>query len=716
MTRTESAFEDWASRPATGAAAFEHRLGIAVYVAEPGPDGEWLHVSPAIEEILGVPPGALIEDRDLWLSLLHPDDRDGLMGDEVELEVDTRARADYRVLRRDGRVVWLLDDAVVARSSDGRLVMDGYLVDVTTQRRAERVLAAQAAVVERLTGPALLAEVVADLPTAAVAATSAVACTLELAGHGPLVALRTDVDAVPVDGARTQAEVHGEDGGVAGHVVLTYAVGVVPPPAELDVPGWAAGLVALSLSRIAERERAVAALALLTATLESTVDGILVVDHEQRIVGHNGRFTALWRVPEEVIAAGDDAALLGVVMEQLEDPAAFLDGVQALYHSPQATSFDELRFADGRVFERYSQPQWIGGEPVGRVWSFRDVTEKRTLQADLREREASLERLVDQVSDYSIVNLDPEGRVVTWNRGAARIKQYAEAEIVGRDLSVFFPQDDLRTERATLLRRRAVADGSARDEGWAVRQDGQRFWATTVLTALRDEAGVLRGFGLVMQDTTERHTAQQALERRARTLAVLGTIATVANTATSVGDALDAALVAVCDHGGWELAHVYLLDDTGELRHHVWHVDVEMDRAVVVDFIAQTTAETPARLALPTEVLAKRRIVWLPDLPEPRAARDEAGRDAGLVSASGVPVLVGEEPAGVLEFFSTSRHPFDTEAEVVMRHLGAQLARVIERERAERRSAALARELERLERGLVAQAMPSGNTGERPHV
>lgn len=692
---TESAFEDWASRPAPGAAAFEHRLGIAVYVAEPGPEGEWLHASPAIEEILGVTPEALIADRDLWLSLLHPDDRDALMHSEVELELDTRARADYRVIRTDGRIVWLLDDAVYALSRDGRGVMDGYLVDVTDQRRAERMLAAQAQVVERLTGPASLAEVVVDLPAAAVAATSAVACSLELDGLPPIVALRSDVTGVPSLGHTTTADIRTEQGTTDGRVVLTYAPGVVPPEVELDVAGWAAGLVALSLARIAERERAVQSLALLTATLESTIDGILVVDREQRVVGYNSRFATLWNVPADVLAAGDDELLLGSVVSQLEDPADFLDTVHALYDAPEEVSFDELRFADGRVYERYSQPQWIDGKAVGRVWSFRDVTENRRLQADVRDRQANLDRLVDQVSDYSIVNLDPQGRVVTWNQGAARIKNYAEDDIIGRDLAVFFPDDD--AERAAVLLRRAVADGRARDEGWCVRKGGAQFWATTVLTALHDDDGELRGFGLVMQDTTERHAAQQALERRARTLAVLGTIAAVANSATSLGDALDAALVAVCDHGRWEVAHVYLLDDaTGELRHHVWHVGVEVDRKDFSEFIATTNATDPADLFLPAEVLAKRRPVWLPDLPPPSAQRDEVGRASGIVSSSGVPVVVGSELAGVLEFHSTVRHPFDTESELVMRHLGAQLARVVERERGERRTAALAREVVRL--------------------
>ncbi|WP_392544561.1 PAS domain S-box protein [Oryzobacter telluris] len=699
MSRTEGAYEGWSRRPRTGAASLDHRLGIAVYVAEPGPVGEWLHVSPAIEEILGVPPAALIEDRDLWLTLIHPEDRDDLMGTEVELELDTRVRQQYRVLRPDGRVVWLLDDAVFARSGDGQAVMDGYLVDVTHQRRAERMLAAQAMIVERLAGAGSLGEVVADLPTAAIAATSAVACTLEVDGLPPRVALRSDVDAVPSHGRSSDAEIHTDDGTRGGRVVLTYPPGVDPPADELDVPAWAAGLVALALTRIAERERAVTSFALLTATLESTVDGILVVDREGRIAGHNARFVSMWGLDPALLAAGDDAKVIASVLGQLREPDSFLDSVRALYDSPEETSFDELLFVDGRVFERYSQPQWVDGEAVGRVWSFRDVTENRRLQDEVREREANLDRMVDQVSDYSIVNLDPEGRVVTWNRGAARIKHYTEAEIIGQDLAVFFPEseDERESGRAAGLLKRAVDEGRARDDGWCLRRDGDQFWATTVLTALLDDDGVLRGFGLVMQDTTERHAAQQALERRARTLAVLGTIATVANSATSIGDALDAALVAVCDHGRWEVAHVYLVDDvTGELRHHVWHVGVEVDRSTFSELIAETGAVAADDLAMPAHVLTARRTVWVQDLPEPTTPLEETARRAGVVSVSGVPVLVGSEPAGVLEFYSTVRHPYDNDAELVMRHLGAQLARVVERERAERHSAALAREVSRL--------------------
>jgi diguanylate cyclase (GGDEF)-like protein/PAS domain S-box-containing protein len=126
---------------------------------------------------------------------------------------------------------------------------------------------------------------------------------------------------------------------------------------------------------------------LLRATLESTADGILVVDHGGKIVSFNRKFAELWRVPSELLASGDDRRVLAHVQDQLKHPLRFMARVDELYADPDATSFDVVEFKDGRVFERYSQPQRIGGASVGRVWSFRDVTERERATAGLRESE-----------------------------------------------------------------------------------------------------------------------------------------------------------------------------------------------------------------------------------------------------------------------------------------------------------------------------------------
>ncbi|MBI5170969.1 MAG: PAS domain S-box protein [Candidatus Eisenbacteria bacterium] len=127
------------------------------------------------------------------------------------------------------------------------------------------------------------------------------------------------------------------------------------------------------------------ALSLQQATIESATDGILVVDTHGHWVGFNRRFLDMWRIPPELANAGDDARVLAHVRGMLEDPAGFLARIEELYAHPEASSFDELTFRDGHIFERYSLPQMLDGRPVGRVWSFRDVTEVRQQAAAMRD-------------------------------------------------------------------------------------------------------------------------------------------------------------------------------------------------------------------------------------------------------------------------------------------------------------------------------------------
>ncbi len=121
---------------------------------------------------------------------------------------------------------------------------------------------------------------------------------------------------------------------------------------------------------------------LLEATLESTTDGLLVVGLEGRINRYNQRFLEMWQIPNSVIASRVDEEVMDYVLDQLEEPDVFLARVKALYRRPEEASFEVLHFKDGRVFERYSQSQQVDGKPVGRVWSFRDVTQSHRSQAD----------------------------------------------------------------------------------------------------------------------------------------------------------------------------------------------------------------------------------------------------------------------------------------------------------------------------------------------
>ena len=136
---------------------------------------------------------------------------------------------------------------------------------------------------------------------------------------------------------------------------------------------------------VTAQKRSIAELAesisLLDATLESTVDGIMVVNASGQMTKFNRKFVEMWNVPQEILAEKDDGKALTYAITQLKDPEAFTQKVSELYANPEASSFDVFEFKDGRAFERYSQPHRLGGTIVGRVWSFRDVTERRRLES-----------------------------------------------------------------------------------------------------------------------------------------------------------------------------------------------------------------------------------------------------------------------------------------------------------------------------------------------
>jgi PAS domain S-box-containing protein len=136
--------------------------------------------------------------------------------------------------------------------------------------------------------------------------------------------------------------------------------------------------------RFAERQLE-QSLSLLQGTLDSTTDGILVVSNSGDITSYNKRFIEMWNIPKSALLKLRDDELLLVAMSELKDPKAFLQKVRDLYAEPEVTSFDVLKFKDGRVFERYSQPQRVGEQIVGRVWSFRDVTQTKQMEEELRQ-------------------------------------------------------------------------------------------------------------------------------------------------------------------------------------------------------------------------------------------------------------------------------------------------------------------------------------------
>ncbi|HEX6405687.1 MAG TPA: PAS domain-containing protein [Gemmatimonadales bacterium] len=192
------------------------------------------------------------------------------------------------------------------------------------------------------------------------------------------------------------------------------AVCVIAAPLELENQRAVSYCLVRDVTdqRLAAEEHA-RALSLHQATLKSMTDGLLVVDPAGGVLSFNQRFLEMWRITPQAAASGRDADLLSAVLHQLEDPTGFMQRVTELYADPEASSSDEIRLADGRVFDRRSEPQRLAGRSVGRVWSFRDITASREAAEALRESQSLLELFFSQSLDgFFFMMLD---QPIAWN-------------------------------------------------------------------------------------------------------------------------------------------------------------------------------------------------------------------------------------------------------------------------------------------------------------
>jgi PAS domain S-box-containing protein len=140
------------------------------------------------------------------------------------------------------------------------------------------------------------------------------------------------------------------------------------------------------------------------------------------------------------------------------------------------------------------------------------VTDHKHTGQALLDSEERLRQLIEGVREYAIFQLDPSGRVVSWNAGAERLKGYRAEEILGRHLSVFYDPKDVEDGRPERNLAEAAREGESKDEGWRIRKDGSRFWASIVITALKGPEGSERGFIKITRDMTERRARETTLE------------------------------------------------------------------------------------------------------------------------------------------------------------------------------------------------------------
>ena len=256
---------------------------------------------------------------------------------------------------------------------------------------------------------------------------------------------------------------------------------------------------------------------LLQAAINSVADGLLIVDRRGKVTSVNQRFLHLWNIPQTLAVSGDDEALLDFVVDQLQEPEAFVQKVRDLYAHPDMESFDVVIFKDGRVFERYSRPQVLGNEIVGRVWSFRDITEQRQAEQALRESELRLQRFVSE-APVGLCILDENWRAITANLAFCQLTGYEVHEIIGSTYALYTHPDDLSVNiRLTEEFYRGVRSGYTCEKRY-IRKSGEIIWVllkTTKIDLPGHQGPLLLA---AVQDITERKLALEEREQLSRDL------------------------------------------------------------------------------------------------------------------------------------------------------------------------------------------------------
>ena len=246
------------------------------------------------------------------------------------------------------------------------------------------------------------------------------------------------------------------------------------------------------------------ALALMRAILEATADGILATDEQGRITNFNTKLVEMWRISPELIDQRDVRKFRACLAQKVRDPEGYLARIAEIEAS-SGKSFDLLELSDGRSFERYSDVILLEEKVVGRIWSFRDMSQRQ--ESDLISHR--LAAIVDD-SDDAIVGKDLSSIITSWNKGAERIFGYSADEMIGTSITRIIPPE-LQSQETEIVAR--IRRGERFDHFDTIRitKDGRRLHVSLTISPIKDTHGNVVGASKIARDITDRKLAEEAL-------------------------------------------------------------------------------------------------------------------------------------------------------------------------------------------------------------
>ncbi|MEH2405387.1 PAS domain S-box protein, partial [Nostoc sp.] len=261
--------------------------------------------------------------------------------------------------------------------------------------------------------------------------------------------------------------------------------------------------------------------AVLQAQQEASIDGILIIDENRKVASFNQKFSNLWQIPATLLQTGDDRQLLGWVVDQLLNPDEFLAKVEYLYQHPEESSRDEIFLKFGKIFDRYSAPvrkhQGACGETspledyYGRIWYFRDITEYKQAEAELKASQQRLALLIEQ-TPLAIIEWNTNFEIQTWNRAAERIFGYTTEEMLGKHFDIVIPEN-VEKQVNEILTALLTQRGGSFSVNENVTKDARTIVCEWYNNPLVTTDGQVIGVASMVLDITERKRAEEEQQK-----------------------------------------------------------------------------------------------------------------------------------------------------------------------------------------------------------